>query len=111
QAEEGRSGAARLRPRRRDRSDLFQRPGAPGIRPGRPGFVRPPQGRRGARLTELRASDSIQPLDVIAFWQEAGPDRWFTKDEAFDAVIAERFLAVYEAAAARRRTHWAATAA
>ena len=61
-------------------------------------------------MTELRASDSIEPVDVIAFWQDAGPDRWFAKDEAFDAAIAERFLAVYEAAAAGRLAHWEATA-
>jgi uncharacterized protein (DUF924 family) len=37
---------------------------------------------------------------VVAFWQKAGPDRWFTKDPAFDDEIRERFLATYEAAAA-----------
>jgi uncharacterized protein (DUF924 family) len=37
---------------------------------------------------------------VLAFWREAGPDRWFKKDEAFDAEIRRRFLATYEAATA-----------
>jgi uncharacterized protein (DUF924 family) len=40
------------------------------------------------------------PQDVLAFWRAAGPDKWFAKDAAFDAEIAEKFLATYEAAAA-----------
>ncbi|MGY6570543.1 MAG: DUF924 family protein [Salinarimonas sp.] len=48
--------------------------------------------------------------EVIAFWEEAGPEKWFTKDEAFDAQIRERFLATYEAAAAGELAGWAETA-
>ena len=48
--------------------------------------------------------------DIIAFWEEAGPEKWFTKDEAFDAQIRERFLATYEAAAAGELAGWAETA-
>ncbi len=47
--------------------------------------------------------------DVVAFWREAGPDKWFAKDEAFDAAIRERFLATHEAAAAGDLADWAAT--
>ncbi len=43
---------------------------------------------------------------VVAFWQKAGPDRWFTKDPAFDDEIRERFLATYEAAAAGQLSGW-----
>jgi len=25
------------------------------------------------------------PETVLAFWREAGPDKWFTRDDAFDA--------------------------
>ena len=38
--------------------------------------------------------------DVVTFWREAGPERWFKKDEAFDTEIKRRFLATHEAAAA-----------
>lgn len=48
--------------------------------------------------------------EVVTFWHEAGPDRWFAKDEAFDAAIRERFLATHEAAAARGLDDWQATA-
>ena len=43
---------------------------------------------------------AVAPHDVLAFWRAAGPDKWFTKDAAFDEAIRTRFLATYEAAAA-----------
>jgi uncharacterized protein (DUF924 family) len=49
------------------------------------------------------------PADVLAFWREAGPDRWFTADEAFDAEIREKFLPTYQAAAAGQIADWDAT--
>src|SRR5258708_6409777 len=39
------------------------------------------------------------PEEVLAFWREAGPDRWVEKDATFDDSVRERFLATYEAAA------------
>ena len=42
----------------------------------------------------------IGPQAVLAFWRAAGPDKWFTKDDALDAEIRARFLPTYEAAAA-----------
>jgi len=48
------------------------------------------------------AHPAVTPQDVLAFWRAAGPDKWFTKDAAFDDDIRTRFLATYEAAAARR---------
>ena len=44
--------------------------------------------------------------DVIAFWREAGADKWFAKDDAFDASIKERFLALLEAAQRGDLSHW-----
>lgn len=46
------------------------------------------------------------PAAIIAFWREAGPDRWFKKDAAFDDEIKRRFLAAHEAAAAGKLTDW-----
>jgi uncharacterized protein (DUF924 family) len=48
--------------------------------------------------------------EVVKFWTEAGPDRWFTKDDAFDAEIRRRFLATYEAAADGKLAAWETTA-
>src|SRR5262245_57736465 len=40
--------------------------------------------------------------DVLRFWfEETAPQRWFEKDEAFDAEVRRRFLARHEALAAR----------
>ena len=46
------------------------------------------------------------PSDVLAFWREAGPDRWYDRDETFDAAIRTQFLPTYEAAAAGELGDW-----
>jgi uncharacterized protein (DUF924 family) len=51
-----------------------------------------------------------RPDDVLAFWRAAGEDKWFTKDDAFDAEIRARFLPTYEAAAAGKLGAWEETA-
>jgi uncharacterized protein (DUF924 family) len=61
--------------------------------------------RRSADLTENAAS----PADIVAFWREAGEERWFKKDEAFDRDIAERFATVHADAARGRLADWADT--
>jgi len=43
---------------------------------------------------------------IVTFWREAGPDRWFNKDAAFDDEIRRRFLVTYEAAAAGKLREW-----
>lgn len=47
---------------------------------------------------------------VVAFWTEAGPEKWFARDDAFDARFRARFLDDHMAAAARGREHWLTTA-
>ncbi len=49
------------------------------------------------------------PAEVVAFWREAGPDRWFNRDDAFDRQIAERFAVTHAEAAAGRLSDWADT--
>jgi uncharacterized protein (DUF924 family) len=48
--------------------------------------------------------------DVLAFWREAGPQRWFRKDAAFDEEFRRRFLAAHEAAAAGALEDWSGDA-
>lgn len=50
------------------------------------------------------------PTDVLAFWREAGPQRWFRKDAAFDAVFRARFLAAHAAAARGELDAWSGSA-
>ena len=47
---------------------------------------------------------------VLAFWREAGPEKWFKKDTAFDDEIRARFLETYEAAVAGKLSGWEQTA-
>jgi uncharacterized protein (DUF924 family) len=49
------------------------------------------------------------PDDVLTFWRTAGPEKWFAKNDAFDAEIKGRFLPTYEAAAAGQLAEWEAT--
>ena len=44
--------------------------------------------------------------DVLAFWREAGPDRWYTRDTDFDENIRQRFLGLWYEAAAGRLSSW-----
>jgi uncharacterized protein (DUF924 family) len=46
---------------------------------------------------------------VVAFWREAGPERWFKRDDAFDAEIRDRFAKLHAEAAAGRHDGWAET--
>lgn len=50
-----------------------------------------------------------QALDeVVAFWREAGPERWFNKDAAFDERFRSRFLETHYAAARGELDAWQA---
>lgn len=53
---------------------------------------------------------TVTPADIVAFWKEAGPAKWFAKDDAFDALFRERFEAVHLAAARRELDDWADSA-
>lgn len=41
----------------------------------------------------------VTPDSVVSFWREAGPEKWFAKDDDFDLTIRSRFLPAHEAAA------------
>lgn len=49
---------------------------------------------------------SKTPSDIITFWTDAGWDRWFSKNDAFDAEIKARFLSTYEAARDGELASW-----
>lgn len=51
-----------------------------------------------------------RPGDVVAFWREAGPSRWFAKDAAFDVRFRERFQAAHDAAVRGALEAWEADA-
>lgn len=49
---------------------------------------------------------SIDPQTIVDYWREAGKERWFEKDDAFDEAVTRRFRDVYERAAAGELDHW-----
>ncbi|WP_429024584.1 DUF924 family protein [Bradyrhizobium sp. I1.14.4] len=49
------------------------------------------------------------PADILAFWLKAGRDRWYERDDAFDAEIRSRFLATWEKAVAGELSSWEAS--
>jgi uncharacterized protein (DUF924 family) len=54
----------------------------------------------------MRDTMVASAADIVSFWQNAGPDRWFKKDTAFDDEIRERFLTTHEAAATGQLSGW-----
>jgi uncharacterized protein (DUF924 family) len=55
-------------------------------------------------------ADLITPSSIVAFWKEAGPDKWYAKDERFDWTVRERLRAAHWNAAAGRLNDWVETA-
>jgi uncharacterized protein (DUF924 family) len=59
------------------------------------------------------SSDRAAPEDaraVLAFWREAGPDKWFRGGDEFDVEIRDRFRELHAEAAAGKHDGWAKTA-
>ena len=52
----------------------------------------------------------ITPSSVVAFWKEAGPDKWYAKDEAFDRAFRDAGRALHWAAARGELADWNETA-
>lgn len=50
------------------------------------------------------------PSEIAAFWRDAGPSRWFKRDDAFDAAFSARFMDMHHAAARRELEDWMASA-
>ena len=46
------------------------------------------------------------PADILAFWREAGYDRWYKKDDAFDTEVRRRYLDLWQQAIAGELSSW-----
>jgi uncharacterized protein (DUF924 family) len=57
-------------------------------------------------MTAMPSQATVNAAEVVSFWREAGADRWFKKDQAFDDAIRQRFLSLHEAAVAGSLKHW-----
>ncbi|MDA9401364.1 DUF924 family protein [Bradyrhizobium sp. CCBAU 45389] len=54
-------------------------------------------------MTDAR---DMTPSGVLAFWREAGGERWYERDDAFDAEIKRRFLPLWQKASAGTLASW-----
>lgn len=50
-----------------------------------------------------------EALDVVAFWRDAGPKKWFAKDSAFDIAFRDRFALLYSRASRGELKAWRTT--
>jgi uncharacterized protein (DUF924 family) len=46
--------------------------------------------------------------EILAFWREAGRDRWYTPNDAFDDEVRRRYLGLWHEAAAGKLSSWEA---
>ena len=52
---------------------------------------------------------NVAPSDILAFWRDAGPERWYKRDDAFDAELRRRFLGLWRQASAGELSSWEAS--
>lgn len=55
-------------------------------------------------------SVDVTALEVVEFWREAGPSKWFERSDAFDAQCGARFLETHFHAARREHDDWLGSA-
>ncbi len=48
----------------------------------------------------------VTPEEILVFWREAGSDRWYTRDAAFDAQVRHRFFGLWQKAATGGLSSW-----
>lgn len=48
----------------------------------------------------------VTSSEVLSFWRDAGYQKWFARNDAFDDEFRERFLEVHFTAARRELEHW-----
>jgi uncharacterized protein (DUF924 family) len=58
-------------------------------------------------MTDIR--DDVSPAVILAFWRAAGSERWYKRDDAFDADLRRRFLGLWRKAVAGELSCWETT--
>lgn len=54
----------------------------------------------------MTSGDTTTPAEILAFWREAGTERWYKKDDAFDAEVRRRYLGLWQKASAGELSAW-----
>jgi uncharacterized protein (DUF924 family) len=57
-------------------------------------------------MAEIR---DVTPAEILAFWREAGSDRWYHQDDAFDADLRSRYFELWQKAADGELSSWETT--
>ena len=60
-------------------------------------------------MTAETSPTTLSAAQVVAFWREAGPDKWFAGGAAFDAACRERLGGAHWAAARPELDGWSST--
>ena len=60
----------------------------------------------GAREKSAMTLSISLPASVVTFWRDAGPPRWYARDDAFDAELRARFEDLHHAAARGDLQDW-----
>ena len=48
----------------------------------------------------------VTPAEILTFWREAGYERWYTRNTAFDDEVRRQFLGLWRKAAAGELSSW-----
>jgi len=51
----------------------------------------------------------VAPASILAFWRDAGPNRWYTRNDDFDVEVCGRYLNLWQTAAAGELASWEET--
>jgi uncharacterized protein (DUF924 family) len=51
----------------------------------------------------------VIPAEILTFWREAGRERWYKRDDGFDAELRGRFIRLWQRATAGELSSWQAT--
>jgi uncharacterized protein (DUF924 family) len=57
-------------------------------------------------MTDAR---DVIAADILSFWRDAGSERWYRRDDAFDAQVRARYLELWRKAAAGELADWEAS--
>jgi uncharacterized protein (DUF924 family) len=57
----------------------------------------------------MTGARGVTPADILAFWRAAGRERWYERDDAFDAEVRSRFFELWQKAAAGELSSWETT--
>src|SRR5689334_12321204 len=70
---------------------------------------RPPPEAVASDASRMAVALEDTVAGLLAFWREAGEDRWHKKDDAFDEAVRGRYLALWQDAAAGQLSSWEAS--